>query len=178
MTYEKEDVFVFRPDTAGDYSQGSFFRLVDGKNDTGWGNVTAITLVEQDTVVGGRNAFRRRVPDRPRRQRQEYTAFHPGALGDTTTGTTAVLVAGNDINIGQNIGGLHLVQADTELGGVSLTSGQLLVSLQGNDSTVGSGTTIDVLRQDVFALDVSATGVGTSVATASRLFEGPRRKPR
>ena len=49
VTYDKEDVFVFRPDTAGDYSQGSFFRLIDGKNDTGWGNVTGISLVEQTT---------------------------------------------------------------------------------------------------------------------------------
>ena len=173
ITYNNDDVFVFRPDTPGDYSQGSFFLLIDG-NAAGvaFNNVTAISLVEQTTTVGGVTLNPGEFLVAHDGSGKNILHFVPGSLGATTTGTTSLLVAGADIDIGQNIGGLHLVQADTELGGVSLTSGQLLVSLQGDDSTVGSGTTIDVLRQDVFALDVSATGVGTSVATASRLFEG------
>ena len=41
-----------------------------------------------------------------------------------------------------------------------------------NDSTVGDAPTINVLRQDVFLLDVTATGAGTTAATAARFFEG------
>ena len=115
ITYRKEDVIVFRPDTAGDYSQGSFFLLIDGKNDMGWGNLSAVSLVEQTTVVGGvtLNAGEFLIADGTR----DIKRFTPGSLGDTTTGTVSVLVAGNDIDIGQNIGGLHLVQADTVIGG-------------------------------------------------------------
>ena len=74
----------------------------------------------------------------------------------------------------QNIGGIHLVQADTEIGGFSLSAGQLLVSLQSNDTTVGDTPTIDVKRQDIFVLDVTVTepGGGTTAATATRFFEG------
>ena len=173
VTYNNDDVFVFRPDTPGDYSQGSFFLLIDG-NAAGlaFNNVTAISLVEQTTSVGGVTLNAGEFLFAHDGASKNILRFAPGSLGDTTTGTTTVFVAGGDVDIDQSIGGLHLVQNDTELGGVSLTAGQLLVSIQGNDSTVGSGTTIDVLRQDIFVLDVSATGAGTSAATASRLFEG------
>ena len=152
ITYRKEDVVVFRPDTAGDYSQGSFFRLIDGRNDTGWGDVTGISLVEQTTQIAPGvtlNAGEFLVAHDG--SATNILRFQPtGTLGDTTVGTTSILVAGNDIDIGQNIGGLHLVQADTVIGGKSLAAGQLLVSLQGNDSTVGDGTTIDVLTTGHF----------------------------
>ncbi len=74
----------------------------------------------------------------------------------------------------QNIGGIHLVQADTEIGGFSLSAGQLLISLQSNDTTVGDTPTIDVKRQDIFVLDVTVTepGGGPTAATATRFFEG------
>ena len=80
--------------------------------------------------------------------------FVPGTLGAATTGSTTVLVDGSSIDLGQNIGGIHLVQADTVVSGKSLTAGQLLVSLQNNDSSVGDALTINVLRQDIFVLDV------------------------
>ena len=53
VVYGKEDVFVFRPDTFGDYTEGNFFRLIDGKNDTLWGDVAGFSLVEKTTDVGG-----------------------------------------------------------------------------------------------------------------------------
>jgi hypothetical protein len=173
VTYNNDDVLVFRPDTPGDYSQGSFFLLIDG-NAAGlaFNNLTSVSLVEQTTTVGGVTLNPGEFLVAHDGSGKNILHFVPGSLGATTTGTASVLVAGADINIGQNIGGLHLVQADTELGGVSLGAGQLLVSLQGNDTTVGSGTTINVMRHDIFVLDVSATGAGTSVASASRLFEG------
>ena len=50
LAVQKKDVFVFRPDTPGDYSAGTFIMLLDNLDDK---EIKAITLVEQDTVVGG-----------------------------------------------------------------------------------------------------------------------------
>ena len=80
----------------------------------------------------------------------------------------------SDIGIGgagQDIIGVHLVQTNTSLGGISLTAGQLLVSLDKAED-VGSGTTVSVEPQDIFALDVSVTGSGTTTASTTRIFEG------
>ncbi len=172
VTYKKEDVFVFRADTFGDYSEGSFFRLIDGKNDTGYGNVTGITLVEQTTTVGGVTLSAGELLIGHDGSANDILRFTPGSLGDTTTGTTTLFLDRNDIDIDQKIGGIHLVQADTVIGGVSLTAGQLLVTLQGDDSAVGNAPTIDAPRQDIFVLIVTSTGSGTTAATADRFFEG------
>ncbi|MGD8957408.1 MAG: cadherin domain-containing protein, partial [Chromatiaceae bacterium] len=170
-TYNKEDVFVYRPTTAGDYSSGSFFLLIDGSA-VGYGDVTGISLVEQDTAVGGVTL-----------RAGEFLIAHGGSdkdinrlqadqLGATTTASTSILIQGADINFSSGIGALHLVQESTAIGDTSLQSGQLVVGLVGDDSTVGSGTPIAVLRQDLFVLDVTATGAGSSVATATLFFEG------
>ena len=45
FTVDDEDVFVFRPTTAGDYSAGQFYMLIDG-SDLGFGEIEAITMVE------------------------------------------------------------------------------------------------------------------------------------
>ena len=50
LTYADEDLVVFRPTTEGDYSAGSFFRLIDG-SDVGLGDIRGVTLVETPTVV-------------------------------------------------------------------------------------------------------------------------------
>ncbi len=174
VRYHNDDVFVFRPDTFGDYSQGGFFLLIDGNAVTlNFNNISSICLVEASTSVNGAvtlNAGEFLVAHDG--SGKNILRYVPGNLGGTTTGSASILIAGADIDIGQNIGGVHLVQADTVIGGVSLTAGQLLVSVQGNDSTIGDAPTIDVLRQDIFILDVTAIGSGTSAATAHRFFEG------
>ena len=51
MAVDDRDIFIFRPDEAGNYTAGTMTLLFDG-NDVGIGTLTAFTLVEQDTVVG------------------------------------------------------------------------------------------------------------------------------
>ncbi len=170
-TFNSEDVFVFRPTTAGDYSSGTFFLLIDG-SDIGLGKVTGISLVEQDTVVGGETLKAGEILLAHDGSGKNIIRFEADSLESDTAGTTAVLLQGSDVNIGQNIGALHLVQADTAIGDTTLQAGQLLVGLIANDSTVGDTPTISVTRQDVFVLDITATGAGTSAATASAFFEG------
>lgn len=59
------------------------------------------------------------------------------------------------------------------IGGQSLTSGQILLTLEKNDSSVGSNS-LSVEEFDVFILDATQTtlGSGTTVATAAMLVEG------
>ena len=49
LAVKRDDVFVFRPDVAGDYSSGTFIMLLDAPAGA---QITAMTLVEQDTWVG------------------------------------------------------------------------------------------------------------------------------
>jgi VCBS repeat-containing protein len=170
-TYNKEDVFVYRPTTAGDYSSGSFFLLIDGSA-VGYGDVTGISLVEQDTVVGGVTLNAGEFLIAHGGSDKDINLLQADQLGATTIATSSILIQGSDIEFSSGIGALHLVQADTAIGDTTLQSGQLVVGLVGDDSTVGSGTPISVMRQDLFVLDVTATGAGTSVATATLFFEG------
>ncbi len=176
VTYDLNDVFVFRPDTPGDYSRGSFRLLIDG-SDIGLGRVTAVSLVEQSTVFGDTTLAAGEFLLAHDSSSKNVLRFTPGNLGDTatTSGSTTLLLAGGDIDIGQTIGGIHLVQVDTVLGGKTLSAGQLLMSLQANDSTVGNGTTIDVKLNDIFIVDVTTTydgSAGSTEVAAHRFFEG------
>ncbi|NNK94863.1 MAG: DUF4347 domain-containing protein, partial [Desulfobacterales bacterium] len=169
-TFAREDVFVFRPTTSGDYSSGSFFMLIEGKNSGLIGDVKGIALVEQTTDVGDvtltQGDFIFADGDK------DIKLFQADQLGAVTTGTSSILIQGSDIDFTSNVSALHLVQQDTAVGDTSLTAGHILVGLDGDDSTVGSAPTISMTRQDLFLLDVTTTGPGTSVAAATLLFEG------
>jgi len=65
-----------------------------------------------------------------------------------------------------------LIEEETQLGDVTLQPGQILLALKADDAAVGDAPTIAVTKFDIFVLDVTATGDGTSVATATLLFEG------
>ncbi|MGB5299833.1 MAG: cadherin domain-containing protein, partial [Thiogranum sp.] len=170
-----KDIVAFRPTTPGDYSAGDFFIVVRGA-DIGLNNITAFSLVEQDTVVGvgaGSTTLNAGefivVHDGAKKTLQQLT---PGILGGaaTNTGTTSLLVDGAVINIGQDIYGLELIESDTSIGGVDLQAGQILVTLKGEDSTVGDNN-ISTVRRDIFLLDITQTGA-TTVGDATLLFEG------
>jgi len=49
---DRDDIFVFRPDVIGDYSQGTFILLLDG--DQVSESINSITLIEERTDVGGK----------------------------------------------------------------------------------------------------------------------------
>jgi hypothetical protein len=166
LSIKQEDVFVFRPDTPGDYTSGSFIFLLE--NPFG-GGLKGVTLVEQDTVVGdvtlNAGSF---VLSKGDKNLYHYTADTVGLT--TTTGTLSTLIEGPDVGIDQNIIGVALVQSPTTTGGVTLTSGQLLVTLEGDDSAVGSGP-IDTTRHDVLALTITQTGINT-LGDATLVFDG------
>ncbi|MGB5204314.1 MAG: hypothetical protein WBN63_09015, partial [Eudoraea sp.] len=109
LSVSEKSVFVFRPDTPGDYSSGTFTLLIDG-TDLGFGRVVGVTLVEQTTVVGGTTLNAGEFLLAHEGSNKNIIRFQPGTLGDTTTGTESILVAGNDIDIGQNIYAIELIE--------------------------------------------------------------------
>ena len=171
LSISEKSVFVFHPDTPGDYSSGTFTRLIDG-TDLGFGRVVGVTLVEQTTVVGGTTLNAGEFLLAHEGSNKNIIRFTPGTLGDTTTGTASILIAGNDIDIGQNIHAIELIEETAQLGDVTLQPGQILLALKADDSAVGDAPMIAVSKFDIFVLDVTATGDGTSAATATLLFEG------
>jgi hypothetical protein len=175
----RQDVFVFRPDTPGDYSQGNFFMLLQG---TAAVDIRGISLVERDTVVGdvildrGDFLFSRSVGAGD----QDILLFKTDNVEDadpgnsTTSGTVVQLLAGNDplVGIDQAIIGLELVESATTLGGVNLAAGTILAKVDAAD-TVGSNG-LSVTEHNIFALSVAHATSGptsTGETTASLFFD-------
>ena len=130
--------------------------------------VEGFTLVEHDTTVGdvtlsagelllvngGRDVLR----------------FEPTQLGETTSGAQSVLIDGDgSLALGKNISALELVEHTSVIGDKTLPAGTLILALEGEET---DGTPLNVTRWDLFTLDVSTTGNGTTTATAELLLEG------
>jgi large repetitive protein len=177
LTVNRDDVFVFRPQTAGDYSAGTFFPLLSNfKALTAGGDTRAVALVEEDTVVGditlhaGSILFAQDGGGFD----QDIRLFVPTAVGvGTTAGTVTTLIHGADVNFQPKVLGMDLVDGTTTVGGLPIPAGTLIISLAGNDSAVGSNG-LAVTKFDAFTLTVSQTteGSGLAKATAAMLFQG------
>ena len=156
------DVYVFQPSTAGDYSSGTFTNVVDVST-LSLPQISGFSLVEADVTVGdaslGRGDF---VFLDSTNQIHHY---------DLSAGTTNVLIDGNDLGIDREIAGVHLVTAETTIGGQVIDAGRLIVSLDRDDANTFDNS-ISVTQSDVVALNVTQTGVGTTEATGSILFDG------
>ena len=121
---DKEDVFVFRPDTAGDYSSGTFILLLDAPAV----DVRAITLVEEATTIGDKavNAGDFLLAQSGPGDHDDIRLFSTTDVGaGTTSGTLAVLIDGLDMGYSDQVQGLELVETDTWIGGTTLLSGQI-----------------------------------------------------
>ncbi len=162
-----EDVFIFRPDTSGDYSSGTFIMLIDG-SDIGLGEVEAITLVELNSIVAGR-AIQAGTFLVSESGDYDIHHFRPTSVGATTSGQWQVFLDGSDMDVEVEWEGIELIEMATTLGDATLSSGQILGILK-DDDDLGSNDW-DVDSEDVFILDLTSTGDTTS-GSASTLFEG------
>ena len=170
----QRDLFVFRPDVAGNYSSGSFFLLLDTFASN---SVSGISLVEQNTTVGDVTLTAGTFVFNAGNSR-DILHFSADDVGvGTTTGTTSTLIAGADIGFDSNavvIAGLDLIEADVTVSGATISAGNLLVTLDADDNDVGSNNAA-FLASDIFRLDVSTTTMGitgTSVVNAYAFIEG------
>ncbi|MBQ0785179.1 MAG: DUF4347 domain-containing protein, partial [Amphritea sp.] len=176
----KEDIFVFRPDTVGDYSTGTFFLLLT--NPTGK-DITGITLVEDSTIVGDttlqKGTFLFSVSGAGSDD-FGINIFKPGDLSaSATNGTSELLIDGKERivpgkDLFQNkIVGIELIENDYSAGGENLSAGTILLTFDG-DKGVYADNTLIAERQDIYALNVSKTTLinGSTEATVSLFFDG------
>jgi uncharacterized repeat protein (TIGR01451 family) len=175
LSVTDDDLFVFRPTTAGDYTSGTFSMLLDNPADGK--RIHTISLVESDTTVGddvvAAGTFLLSHSD-PSLHNKLFSYVPTGVgAGAATSGTKTVLLDGGDIGFTDQIQGTELIETTTTIGGTTLAAGTLLLTLNHSNGSVGdNGISVD--EHDVFALDVSLTtlGSGTTVAQATLLFEG------
>lgn len=177
LDVKSRDLFVFRPDTAGDYSSGSFLMLLEAPTPR---DARSFTLVEQDTAFGdvtlraGDLLFSSKAGNA---QNQILLFRATGTSGGALQGTTQVLLDGSDAGLGsfdQQIEGLELLETETAIGNVRLPAGTLLLAFE-EAASVGSNG-VSVGPHDVVRLDVTRTtlgsGAGSGEATASAFLEG------
>ena len=171
LAVSQNDLVGFRPDVAGDYSSGTFFFVLNRTNDDEV-DIKDVALVESDITIGGIDLLAGDILFTSLTVTNgDVDVFRATNAGSSTaTGSTFKLVDGSDISITAPIRGLEIVQYDTTIGGVSLTAGTLLASIDAADTSVGSNS-ISVEGHDVFILDISQAGTTTS-ATATMLFDG------
>ncbi len=182
LSVTKHDVFVFRPDVAGDYSSGTFTFLLEGNGNNGSSiqkEVRGISLVETNTTVGnGADAVTLEAGtfliamDGGGSYDRHIWHFNPTNVGYmSTTGDMNILIDGDDLDLDHEVVGIELVENDLNLNGQSLTAGQILVTISGNDNDVGNNRLVTE-EQDIFVLDITATGAGNTTGTAQMFLDG------
>lgn len=174
----RQDVFIFRPDSPGDYSSGRFIRLLE---DPGGMNadVNAISLIEQSTTFADvtLQAGDFLMSYQGDTNNNNILLFDPQDLNASAIGSTSILVNGGDDNgngaiINDFISGLDLVETDTTVGGVTLNSATIIVSIRGDKDVMDNQ--LPVQMEDLFSLSLSQTtlGSGSAAGTAAILFQG------
>ena len=171
LAVNDEDVFVFRPETLGDYSAGTFIFLIDGSQIHSESDTVGVSLVEKDTTVGDGSLTKGSfiLATTSRRDVQLFAADDVGL--DRTSGSVTEFIDGPSLSLGSEIRGLDLAEDEVIVGGHTIAAGSILVTLD-NDDTGGVGDNmIPVDSADVFYLTVTQTGA-SPIADAVLLFEG------
>ncbi|MGB5676410.1 MAG: DUF2341 domain-containing protein, partial [Gammaproteobacteria bacterium] len=168
------DVIVFRPDTAGDYTSGTFIHLLD---QPGTAKTTGITLIENDVLIGDVTLQAGTFLFTQQSVVEESSIYHFSAddVGaGTTTGTVSTLINSVDIDVSwNNFVGVMVISEDLYLDGTMVPAGSIVTTLTGGDSFVGANG-IEVNEDEIIYLTVASTtmGSGTTVADATVLFDG------
>ncbi|MFO0868130.1 MAG: DUF4347 domain-containing protein [Pirellulales bacterium] len=167
-----KQIIRFRPTNPGDYSSGTFSILIQspgGTND----HIRDFTLVEAPISVAGTNlqAGDFLLTLSSAAYDKDISWFRPTNMATSPTGGTFTeWLDGQSAGLGfqEQVYGLELVTRTVTIGGQTLAPGQILVSLAKSDN-VGSNS-LAVTDGDIFLLNVTATGTGTSAASATMLF--------
>ncbi len=177
--YNPDNLLMFRPTTPGDFSAGTWTRLLENPIGQWLGSVA---LVEQDTLIGDYTVTAGNFLMTTTSGNDIRYVEVTGTGSGTTAAVSSVLIQGSDIGIDNNggtagIDALELIQIDMEVGGTPLTAGQLLFGVVDENSAVGStvGSEIAVNVHDIGILNVTQTelgGTGISKATAAILLDG------
>jgi hypothetical protein len=178
VAVNNNDVVLFRPTKAGDYSSGEFTKVfsglgagVNGTNSTP--DIRGLALVERDVIIGERQL---RAGDflftagGAGNSRDIYVQTYSTA-GFVLLSNTTKLLAGNDLGISNGIAALEVITVATTIGGQSLSKGELLITLDGAD-TIGNNN-LAVEKRDIVRLSLSRTSVNaTALGNATLLLDG------
>ncbi|MEM8910925.1 MAG: cadherin domain-containing protein, partial [Planctomycetota bacterium] len=174
-TFDQNDVIVFRPTALGDYSAGDFFHLLE--DPLGSTAIRGISLVETSggLVVGDTTLDQGTfllVEDGNDEDDQVYT-YTVNSVGDgTTSGTEQILLEGSsstepnpigNLRFSNPIDGVHIVNSNTTIGGVTLQAGDLLLSTSGVPDIAG----VDVDDQDITRLRMTTTRIGNNYSSGT-----------
>ena len=163
---EDSDLVVFRPDTPGDYSSGTFHMLIDEGTITGgndWLNLRGVSLVEKDTLVGDKTltAGTLILAEGAATEGKKIQLFTPTHVGATSNGTLELLlnIGAAGVGLSDPMNGLELIEEATTVGGANLSVGNILIALEGSTN--------------LSYLDVNATEFGSgSDAVVDLLMDG------
>ena len=172
---KRQDLILFRPDTVGDYSAGTFSILLENAIAKG---IHALTLIESDTLVGDEviGAGNFLVAHTGGGDIDDIFLVNVSSTGvGATSATKELLIEGDDLNFGgDQVTSLDVLEQDTTIGGITLSRGNLLLSL--NKAHTVADNSLGVTEHDVFALNVTETtknaGDGIANATAALVFQG------
>jgi hypothetical protein len=182
VSANNNDVILFRPTVAGDYSKGSFVKIIQGMTDgllgLGTGpDVRGLALVEQDVVMGDvtlrAGQFLLSVGNGSNGQDVYLYAPSNGPLvSGLLSGGMSTLITGSDIGINKVVTGLEVISTVTTLKNATLPAGSLLMSFE-QGTSVGS-TPISVDSRDIVLLKPTMTSANgnTAQGIAEVLFTG------
>ncbi len=169
LAADRKDIFVFRPDSPGIYTSGTFTMLLEKPVSK---NIHALTLVEEDVTFGdgtlltaGTFLLAHSNPDHENVFIYQASGVGPG----TTSGTELPLLDGETLGFDDQVQGLELIEDVTMLGDQTIPAARLLMSLDKDNTIAGQA----VSKHDIAILEVHGTeqGMGTSV-TATLFFDG------
>ena len=154
VTLSPANVHLFRPDTPGDYSAGTFTADVVDFAALNISPIDGFTLVETDTNVGGQAL-----------SAGDFLHLGTGPVVnvnwyDASANASSVLVDGADVGINSAITGLELIERAHTSGDITLDAGTLLLHTIAGASSLGSSNSIATEDIDVVALNLSSTGPG------------------
>ncbi|MFO1006645.1 MAG: DUF2341 domain-containing protein [Planctomycetaceae bacterium] len=177
LSVQSDDILVFRPSAPWNYANGTILMLFDGLLSVDGGAIESpsdFDLVDRDTQMGDITLHAGDLIVASQASGESVIQlFHATTSGSgTTSGTVSTILDGSEIGLGsEEIAGLHFVERDMRMGGMTLLSGDLLVSTI-NDTTIGSNSLL-VTRNDVARLTVTQTSVnGAANAVASIAVDG------
>jgi type II secretory pathway pseudopilin PulG len=166
LTVGRNEVFIFRPNQLGNYTSGTFIRFMNTTD-----NVTAFSLVEANTVVGG-STLQAGTFLYTRDNDPDIRLYTPLSVGTLTLGSSIRFLRGSQVGVDTGIGGIELIETALTTGGVSLQSGQILLTATGNENL--GNNNLSVQKQDIFIFGVTNSGLdsGADRADGTLFFDG------
>ena len=176
LSASRNDVMLFRPTVAGDYSAGTFTKVFTVSNAllglltlSPTASIRGLALVE-DTVTLGTT------------QVSAGTFLFSAGNGNTSANdilsfrvggaSVSTLIEGDDINLNSSITGLEVITSSTPSANAVLPAGTLLVSLAQADSQVANNY-VNMTAADVVALTVYRTsGTNSAIAIGTMMLQG------